>query len=227
MTENLPITDQRIAESVLQVLREQSDPLQPQYLAAVGNRVSSLIGIPLRQILGGRKFRSVLASQLGQKLIFEGEPTEMRVKLASLSAADTQPIRFASRFWAAFSIPIPPSCKRWIRPTAPFEFENRPEAIGGEPGEIEISPDHIPSTTLPRSERDVAIVDQIKRWCSANDKSIETFRETRDVRPSPIRVDKSNPGLSSVLQLIEAVPESERGNFSLPLNLLHRLLKSQ
>jgi hypothetical protein len=78
MTENLPITDQRIAESVLQVLREQSDPLQPQYLAAVGNRVSSLIGIPLRQILGGRKFRSVLASQLGQKLIFEGEPTEMR-----------------------------------------------------------------------------------------------------------------------------------------------------
>jgi hypothetical protein len=227
MVEQLPISDERIAESVLQVLREQPDPLQPQYLAAVGNRVSSLVGIPLKQILGGRKFRAVLHYQLGDKLIFEGEPSGLQVRLSSLAASDTQPIRFNSSFWAGFSKPIAPESRRWMRSTPPFQFEDRPKAAMGASDEVEITLDYIPSTTLPRSERDVAIVNQIKRWCGENNKSPELFRETRDVgwSPHPEKRATDKAGLSSVIRLIEAIPETERGNFSLPLNLLHRLLK--
>jgi hypothetical protein len=220
------ITDERIAEVALEVLREQADPLSPQYLAAVGNRISSLIGTPLRQVLQGRKLRTILEAVVRNKVIFEGTPSEVKVRLASAPIADTQPIRFNSVFWAAFSKAIPLARKRWLRLTGYISFEDRLEEAEPMSGELEVGAEYIAPHSLSRSERDVAIVEQIKRWCAANNLQPEAFRQTAQLESTAPISPIINPGQDAIIRMIEAIPELERSRYSLPLDLLHRLLKS-
>jgi hypothetical protein len=138
-------------------------------------------------------------------------------------------IKFDPAVWAAFAKPINEECRRWLSTRRPLQFDD----IGGggeQPQErTEVPKEKIPDPNMPREERDKLIVANILAWCEEHGVNAQQLAAIPKDRPPEFSLrgagrDASSKGVSILRDLVEAIPKDERHNYSLPLNLIGRLL---
>jgi hypothetical protein len=229
MENSAPVSDEEIAKEALAILTSADDHSNPILLSALGMKLSTKFS-PWREVLAGRLLSKVLASQLRDRVIFEGEGPQQMIRLSRESELSSN-ARFDKTIWAAFSKPIPPGTRRILRPRRPFRFtdEAAESPLTSEADSYEVEPDLVPSEGLPRPTRDQAIIGSIKQWASLHNIELNPLLEVsginngRQIATSAVR-STAPLGVDALVKMIAAIPVSERKNYSLPLDLIYRLI---
>lgn len=205
-------------EQIVENARKIIDGLEaPILLSLFGQMLSRECGASFRPILGSQPLREFLLEEFSDLIEFFGDGTS--VSIGRKRESNGRSIQFNPRFWAAFSKPISDGDVRWIMPAEPFDFGHEQPAPSGA---IVIDARLVPDASLPSKDRAKAIIASINTWCSANNLMPEKFRITDD-----LALRRRHQGIEALLALIDAVPASDRKNFSLPLDLIGRLLSSK
>lgn len=212
-----------LSEVVISILSTQTNPSAPMPLAMVGQRLSSKLQRPLREILDSRKLSEVLNGSLGERLDWEGRGPSLSIRLKT--GAPVQAIRYHPSFWAAFSKPpSDPTQHRLIRIKPPFGFSDVSVADAS-PDQIEIDLSSVPPSDLPKPERDERIKEAIATWCKVHNLPQTQFFSPREALTGLTTAPAiGSPGVQALKALIGAIPADERGRFSLPLDLIQRLI---
>lgn len=213
-----------IADAALPLMEAHPEGL---LLSRLGFELRRELGDNFRVLLGSKRLGDVLRQYVGSRALFDGHGSEMKVRLLPKIETQRAPIiHFEPRFWAAFSKPIrPPSTQRWLQTEHPFQFEDLQSGESAPAGWMEVQASRIPSVALPTSERSSAIIESIGAWCAANRLDPEQFRQRARQRAQS--TSPPSPGVLALRALVDAVPENERAKFSLPLDLISRLLRQE
>jgi hypothetical protein len=222
-----------LAALLLEILRKEGAQNEPVRLSVVGQRLAARLARPLRDVLAGEKLRAVVERLLRGAAIFEGHGPKLAVRIGQSGEATKRPIRFDPRLWAGFSKAIPPEKRRYIGLSGPFNFFDTIESVS-DTYKIEISRDMVPDQAIPKQERDAQIVSNIEQWCRSNGLDPLDFvpyqapvRLTEPIAHPEVPThgsDKPAAGVDALLKLIEVVPEDQRAKYSLPIDLIYRLL---
>lgn len=221
------VSDQDIAVAVREILTDAEGPL---LMSTLGSRLSRKFAKPLREILGNRKLKSVIESSLGSRAAMTGSLSKIEVRLLD-DAEVPQPRRYDPTVWAAFAKPITPGkSARGIDVSPPFGFDDFDE-LGDVPHDWKVIPTSIiPPSELEKIEREPLIKDAILKWCldhNVDPQSLNVTGRQRNAKPADVvsRNSIEDDRRAALLSFIEAVPASERGRFTLPLDLIHQFLK--
>ncbi|MCH8489811.1 MAG: hypothetical protein LAT81_07765 [Oceanicaulis sp.] len=223
--------DAQIAESAVELLRGM-DTEQPMLLSALGNRLSRQFG-SLRKLLGRRtSLLKILQNYAGDSIETFGSEGLLSVSIASQNDARKKP-RYNKTLWAAFAKPIADGGKRYLRTEAPISFHDTSDSSAYTNSKwLEVKPEFIPPADVSKHERDDLILSNIERWCEENRVDIsamrfpvsKTARQRDQNTGKPLR--DSIPDRTRMLRdLIEAVPEKNRGTLFLPMNVIYEFLK--
>ena len=155
-------------------------------------------------------------------------------------AINNEPLpRLDKVLWAAFFKPIKEGDRRFIRLTPEVYFWDAPEdSAAPSPGWEEIEPHRIPAAELPLPQRNRAAYSAIEEWFKLRGYILEDHiqREDRSQtrRPSdsaPVnKTALSSPsvmepkGIDALRHLVSSIPEHERKNYSISLDLLAALV---
>lgn len=225
------ISNAEIAATAKAILEERGEPI---LLASLGSRLSKHYGRALREILANRKLKGILESELGGKIEFTGELSTVSVKWLSdadkLNAGTYHPT-----IWAAFFKPVSPdNIGRAIKTTRRFDFKDVPNQSDVPVGWRFINADIIPDGELPRADREATAKMAIHDWCARESVERDSllakpFRKASDsdtrAEDQPITSKSGHHvGTSSLMALIEAVPEERRKSYSLTLDLIYQLI---
>lgn len=220
------IDARQIASAAMEILRDEGTT-GPYYMSRLGTRLSAQFGMPLRQLLGSEKLSALLKRSLGNVLVFEGQGTTLTVRVDEANAARKQTLRYDPAIWAAFSKPIPERFRRFLRTERPFEFDDIEVGSTRPSSGLEIERERIPDANLGRPERDSHIMHQIEEWCERNGVPSAGLLLNKTTKGGEIRSAPRSGGthVEVVVKFIEAIPVDERPRYSLPIDLLYRLLK--
>jgi hypothetical protein len=229
------VSDSDIANEALVILQAPEQHGRAILLSYLGGRLSAKYApAPWRRVMGGRNLRHVLDRELGNRIAFEGEGSQIAVALAPETAIGAPTPRFDKTAWAAFAKPIAPGFRRVLYPTRPIRFNDEPGdlPLTIKTGGFEVEPHLVPDAAVPRPARDRMVHESIKQWCALQEVEISILLEDTESEAiaksnstTPTR-PQAAPGLIALERLISAIPSAERKNFSLPLDLLHRLISS-
>jgi hypothetical protein len=133
-----------IAEQIVAVLSDSPD--QEMFLAALGNRTSKLLKLPLRDAIGDTKLADFIKDNLGKRIALSGSKDRLLAKLVSSDSPQaTLPItaqgvpisrsgdirsvsrKYARNFWDAFLRPARRHHRRAIQSKAPFNWSDFPQ----------------------------------------------------------------------------------------------------
>ncbi len=218
------VDDQTVAETARTVLNRTGS----MSMAQLGQQLSREFQFPLRALLGPRKLSRILTDYFGTSVRISGDSGSEIVSLDQ-SVGQIGRIKFDPAVWAAFAKPINEECRRWLSTRRPLQFDD----IGGggeQPQErTEVPKEKIPDPNMPREERDKLIVANILAWCEEHGVNAQQLAAIPKDRPPEFSLrgagrDASSKGVSILRDLVEAIPKDERHNYSLPLNLIGRLL---
>lgn len=217
----------QVMDATLAILK--SRPGQPILMSALGLRLARQFSGPgLREALQGKKLRDVMTSSLGPSVVFEGTAQTLFVRLNEQVTPEAT--RFDPAAWAAFAKPIFGDKLRFIKLEKPIDFKDLERTADAPAGWFQIEASAIPSTELAKPERDAAISSALYAFAESVGVPVSQLLETRTPKASPTTRALHNAlpstGAAAILQLIEAIPPSERGAYHLPLDLVHRLLKN-
>jgi hypothetical protein len=226
------IGDAEVAEAAKELLKRAGDSMS---LAALGQQLSRHFERPLRAVLGRRKLLPILRDQLGTSIQIDGESGSERATLKQGDGADRHSgkIKFDPAVWAAFAKPILDGKQRWISVQKPFEFDDLDEGSEHPPGRVEVPSTMIPAQELGRPERDSQIISNIGLWCQQHSLVPAELAAVPKQRAPAQRTSlsslagreaSSSKGVSALRALLEAIPAAEQAQYSIPLNLVGRLL---
>lgn len=218
----------QITTEVLDLLREEAGANEPVLLAKIGARLSTRLGQPLKSILGSTRLSDVIRTSLGETVRFEGAGSTLRVSIDD-TGAGTRPVRYDTVFWAAFSKPLADQHRRFITPRRPFHFMDIQADHEAPEGRVEIEADLVPDVALSKPERDARISEAIQTWCTKNNLLPRDFirKVPADHEKSLVKElhrDNTELGTAAIAAIAAAIPVEERGRYSLPLDLVCRLL---
>jgi len=224
------VSNAEIAAVAKEILEGASEPV---LLANLGSRLSKHYGRALREILANRKLKLVLQSELGSNVEFSGELSKVSVRL--LSEEDKLNVgTYDPTIWAAFFKPVEaPKVGRAIKPSRRFDFRDVLDQSEVPDGWHYISAKLIPDGALPKVDREVAAKMAIHEWCAREgiEKSslLKLGKKAADsevlLKHEPLKESSARPvGISSLIALIEAVPEDRRRSHSLTLDLIYQLI---
>ena len=219
------VTEEAVANDALALL--ESTPAQPVRLAWLGQQMNYRLGVSIRSILGTKRLSQLLTEHFGTKLSFSGEGPELAVALGSSGNFTWDPA-----IWAAFSKPVPDGHKRWVKATHPMRFEDLPTDQQGPTGFLPVPNDDIPDPVLEKDQRRPLIQNAISAWCSEHMLNPEVLGRKSKRSTSELEVDHKATastaqakGTAALLALIDAIPADERRSYSLPIDLIGRLLR--
>jgi len=224
------ISNAEIAAVAKGILEGASEPV---LLANLGSQLSKHYGRALREILANRKLKLVLQSELGSNVEFSGELSKVSVRL--LSEEDKLNVgTYHPTIWAAFFKPVePPKVGRAIKSSRRFDFRDVSDQSEVPTGWHYISAKLIPDGSLPKVDREAAAKIAIHEWCAREDieKSslLKSGKKATDseipLKSEPSHEAATRPvGISSLIALIEAIPEERRKSHSLSLDLIYQLI---
>ncbi len=217
-----PVVDEvQIAERAMDVIRRNAG--RSIRMAALGQEVSKGLNVSLRGILGKKPLSQLLRTTYPSELLITGEGTDVEVALAPEGAGQSPARKYDPAVFSAFSKPIAEGFKRWLKVSRPFKFSDLPSDQTGHGLEVEVtvSPDQFPS----RLERNAAVEAAIGAWSERVGIDLSALPSNK--KPSASLTSQGPVGDRGVLALralAEAIPTSERGRYSLPLDLIGRLL---
>ena len=207
----------------MEILREADGA--PIYLSQIGGKLARKLGEPVKEITEGKRLSEIIREHLAEQVTFTGSGATLAVGLNSIELSKPQAIRFDKVFWTAFSKPIREGFRRFIQTDSPYNFVD----VQGEQQEtskgIEIEPAFVPDSHLPKNIRDEEISNSINQWCIENGlKPIDFARSEAGSRKAGAPSGKDSSGIRALRNLIDEIPANERHGYSLPLDLLGRLL---
>jgi hypothetical protein len=220
------IDDKTIAEAAQKILEDIPEGMS---LAKLGQQLSRKFEFPLRHVLGSRKLSPVLRREIGSALEFGGTSGSETVRLVTTDHL-ARKIRFDPAVWAAFAKPIKANCLRWMSVEKPLTFDDIDESSAPPENRLQILASSIPDEALPHDERDRQVGESILAWCTENGLSPIDFSHSAKERLKPEISQNSrtfqppHKGTAALIALVAAIPLEERANYSIPLNLIGRLL---
>jgi hypothetical protein len=140
---------------------------------------------------------------------------------ADVGVPEVKAPRYHYKFWAAFSVPLPPERKRILDP-ATLGFDDVPFEEVRE-GWRPIGNDFIVDQHLP--ERNRMISQQIDRWLSAEGEDQSRFLQPTRMRPEKISVDFQSTTLLDVL--IQSLDSRQLASTTMSLDAVAALLKKR
>jgi hypothetical protein len=229
------LTLPQIVDAAQRILAAEAPGGQPMLMSRLGLRLSSTLGGDnLRAALGQKKLREVLSFALGDQVVFEGPVSSLTVRLSNQNGQPSRTQRFDPALWAAFAKVISDNKVRHLKVSKPIDFKDCDEGTPLSVGWVVVDRELIPDPEMPKPTRDSEIIKSIYSFAENHSLPVASFlaSNTRPVRnavtsnPSPSSGgnEPRRWGASALLAMIEAVPASERQKYSLPLDLLHRLL---
>ncbi|QLF69457.1 hypothetical protein FE840_007810 [Peteryoungia desertarenae] len=232
-----------VAEWVYKFLVESDEPTKPVLLSKLGGRITKEFGRPVRSLLGRDKTLShVLTEHLEGKIGFIGSQGTLSVFVdESATARRDAPLpRLNKVLWAAFFRPIKEGERRFIRLAPEVHFWDAPEdSAAPSPGWEEIEPHRIPPVELPLPQRNRAAYSAIEDWFKLRGYSLQDHYHREDhphaprptdvalpakLPPSAPRTADSN-GIEALRNLVLSIPEKDRKNYTINLDLLSALLQ--
>lgn len=216
-------TDKAIAEAASNILKEEKSPI---YLSRLGQDLRKEFGASFKPALGVRSLGDFVSEHLGDKYEVWGKGPYKRVGEIGSAAHDVimKPRqKFQDAVWEAFSTPLPDGHLRWIDigpPLTVLHNADRPSesAIG-------ITSEFIILDSLPR-QRASDITASIKRWAETHAVALDALQDGEPNKKTVSANRETAPleGLEALRRMISVIPEAERSQYSLPMNLLGRLL---
>jgi hypothetical protein len=230
---NYQVSDAEVAEAAKALLVRA--PSHSMTMASLGQLLSRTFEKPLRSVLGRRKLLPVLREQFGNTIQITGDSgSEIATLVEGEGASHVGTrIQFDPAIWAAFAKPIAEPKRRHISLRRPFDFDDIADGAPIPPGTVEVPKTRIPDEKLERPERDALIVSNITAWCEEHNLSPHDCAAAPKQRSHSHRtlvglaVDhgpNTSKGLVALKILVEAIPQQEQAQFSLPLNLIGKLL---
>jgi hypothetical protein len=218
-------SDAEIADAARLALRTHAGTI---YLSRLGQDLRQAFGANFKIALGTRTLGDFVNEHLSDTYEVWGRGPFKRVGvLGSASDDDAPPSRkkYLDAVWKAFSTPGREGHRRWITIGPPLSYVDAQDAPTKD--SVEISPDLIVvEDGRPRRERADAIGTSIRLWAeTAGIPSSNLEEAPSETTPSkPRRADNAN-GADALRRLIAVIPEEERARYSLPMNLIGRLLQ--
>lgn len=217
-------SDADITEAARSALRRHASTI---YLSRLGQDLRQVFGANFKIALGTRSLGDFITEHLGDSYEVWGKGPYKRVGVLGSAAIDDVPPpreKYSDALWSAFGTPVPNGCKRWVTIGPPLSVEDT-EATPGEAA-IEVSPDLVVGEDgRGRRERAAAIGASIRRWAEANGVPQQSLVEPERASNPPTHSTGHHAGAEALRQLIAIIPEGERAQYTLPMNLLWRLLQ--
>jgi hypothetical protein len=224
MIDQLP--DDRIASTARDILLTYDQAI---YLSRLGQDLGKTLGVSIKQVLGSRRLGDFIKEHLGEEFQVWGEGPYKRVGRqaeAEAEGASKPRVMFDPVVWKAFSTPIPEGSRRWLSTITPVSVFDSAQQQASE-SLIEVTAADIVGAVENQADRGAAIASAIKAWRGAHDVPQEALAFDR---PKPRVTAAARPkgeenGLTALKLLVSTIPEAERSKYSLPLNLIGRLLQ--
>jgi len=219
-------TDDKIADAARQILDEQASAL---YLSRLGQDLRAKFGPGFKIALGTRSLGEFVSEHLGDAYEVWGKGPYKRVGVHGSADEDVSPkprLRYRKAAWDAFSVPLNSESKRWINLGPPLKYYDGEEAPATD-NAVEVRPDFIIGDGHPRQERAGAVAASIRRWAEENRIPLDRLEDHAPPDPA-VRAPRTSgvpESLDALRRMISTIPEDERARYSLPLNLLGRLLQ--
>lgn len=216
-------SDTTIAEAALKVLKEQNGPI---YLSRLGQDLRKEFGAAFKETLGNRSLGDLVVEHWGDQYEVWGKGPHKRVGVVGSSKDDTEPKlrqKFIDEVWEAFSSPISEGLTRWIDLGPPVAISENP----AKPNEqaIEIPSEFLIVSSLPRQKASDTAA-SIRKWAKINNVSLDHLEEHESPKTAAVTGHPAGlmDGVEAVRRMIALIPEGERSEYQLPLNLIGRLL---
>lgn len=236
------IQEKEIAEWVYAHLKQSDDPANPVLLSQLGGKIAKEFGKPVRSLLGrGRTLSHVLSDHLEAKVGFIGNQGTLAVFIdeSATSTQDTPLPRLNKVLWAAFFRPIKDGERRFIRLVPEVYFWDGPEdSAAPSPGWEEIEQHRIPAPDMALPQRNRTAYAAIEEWFKLRGYDLDQYvqkddrdphgtfdRPTPSKKPRPIPSMDEPKGIDALRTLISSIPEKDRKNYTLTLDLLSALLQ--
>ncbi len=218
-------TDDNIVAAAHRILGEQDGAI---YLSRLGQDLRAEFGPAFKLALGSRPLGDFVCEHLGDTYEVWGRGPYKRVGPHGSAADDVAPkprLKYLEAVWYAFSAPLGDGLKRWIDLGPPLSYVDAQEAP--KDSAIELSTDFIIGDSPARGERAGVIAASIQRWAEAHNILLSSLGDS-EPQKATVRVSRSSgspESLDALRRMIATIPEDERSRYSLPLNLLGRLLQ--
>lgn len=197
------------------------------YLSKLGQDLRQVFGANFKIALGTRSLSDFITEHLSDSYEVWGKGPYKRIGVLGSAATDDAPpprAKFPDILWKAFGTAVPDGCKRWVTLGPPLLVEDAEAAPGD--AAIQVSPDLVVvDDGQGRRERAAAIGASIRRWAEATGVSQQILLEPERAENPPIHPTGHHSGAEALRQLIALIPEGERADYTLPMNLLWRLLQ--
>ena len=236
------LKEKEVAEWVYQHLTQSDEPAHPVLLSKLGGRIAKVFGRPVKSLLSrGNTLSSVLADQLEGKIGFIGNQGTLAVFIdeSPVSRQDEPLPRLNKVLWAAFFRPIKSGDRRFIRLLPEVYFWDGPEeSAAPSPGWEEIEQHRIPASDLALPQRNRAAYAAIEEWFKLRGFQLSEYLQKED-RGSQAPLEKEPvqrmvgpahkteepKGVEALRTLILSIPDKDRKNYSVTLDLLAALLR--
>jgi len=208
------------------LLKAEDGPIK---VSVLGQRLNRELDTSIRKILGNKPLGDAILERFGDTYEVQGHgPFKEIGRIGEWTFKNKIPPKYDDRFWRHFATPLEPGVRRWISPSDPFAFVEQETA----PSEshLEIEEHFLPKRGEDIPHRGRFVRHNIETWARAHQFDLDAI-EAEVVKP--ITSDGSRPardlksaefGIRALNAIIDAIPESERASYSLPLNLVARLI---
>ncbi|WP_267433844.1 hypothetical protein [Sphingomonas sp. GM_Shp_1] len=217
-------SDTDIADAARAALQDRAQTI---YLSRLGQDLRQVYGASFKAALGTRSLGDFVVEHLGDTYEVWGKGPYKRVGVIGSAAADDAPPpldKYPDTLWRAFGTPLPEGCRRWVSLGPPLSVEDAWDAP--QQAAIEITADFVVEEDgRSRRERAAAIGASIRRWASQAGLPMTSLVEQAAAVPRAQPPSGRPDGPEALRQLIAAIPEEERARYSLPMNLVGRLLQ--
>ena len=217
-------SDADIAKAARLALQKHTGTI---YLSRLGQDLRQAFGPAFKAALGTRSLGSFVDEHLGDNYEVWGKGPYKRIGVLGSAATDVTPSprkKYHDAVWEAFSTPVQEGCRRWITIGPPLSVTDAEEAPAD--SAVEIAPDLIIEDGRSHRERSDAIATSIQHWANMAGISSSSLEEERpQTIPSTPHQNQNASGTEALRRLIAAIPVEERAHYSLPMNLVGRLLQ--
>lgn len=219
--EPVPVTatPASIAEAAMSILEAEGGG--PMSLARLGQLVGKRESVSIRATLGSKPLSQLLRESFGDRLNITGEGAEIEVSIATNSTPLKR--RYDASVFSAFSKPLEPGRRRWLRTVQPYKFYDAVDPVA-DPTAREIPASFIVSEEPDRQLKADKAEAAIARWTAEHGLDSTNYLKPLKIRSELARAGDSHPGLEALRSIVAAIPPGERKDLTLSLDLIAKLI---
>lgn len=208
-----------------EILESSDSPIKVAWLGQELNRV---LDVSIRQVLGTKPLGDLLLERYGDTYEIQGIGPHKEIGKQGTWKFRHPGTQYRSEFWTCFNTPRDSENRRWISKISPFISIDQKDCPGEQYLEIEPRFLILEGQDVPNAAKFVR--QNIQNWAVEHNFDLNLVQRPEDdqMPRSPRRDERSEAssdfGMRAVRALLDAIPENERSQYSIPLDLLARLL---